>query len=331
MPYDINGLTYTSPNIEDYTLDHLRYVHINKGQRGHPVPTQTLGALEQLPLELLHMILIQLDIPSLIAFARVNRRATLVIDSFPQYKAIRTHAPVTLWGIFTIGAGRWISCQDLYGKLCLAECESCGDFGGYLYLITCHRVCYLCFTEKADYLPLRQADATRKFGLDRYHLEKIPTMKTIPGYYSPRKIKIRDRLTLVDYCAAQETGIAIHGSESKMNEHAEHIQSRKLENYNLRRSKNPEDAENRNPRRPRTEDEFDGKMSNPKRFAAIVRAPFIKPGTEVSELGLHCLACKPHHYDRPLHWRRKFPEKSFKAHIDECGEVIKGKHVRKLG
>ncbi|QKX54494.1 uncharacterized protein TRUGW13939_01581 [Talaromyces rugulosus] len=323
MPYGGNELTYASPNIEDYTLDHIRYVHLDKGQRGHLVPTQRLGALE-----LLHMVLIQLDIPSLTAFRRVNRRATSIVDLVPQYKAITTHAPVTLWGIFTIGTGRWISCQDLYEKLSTAECESCGDFGGYLYLITCCRVCFLCFTVKADYLPLRQADATRKFGLDRSHLENLPTMKTVPGYYSPREIKLRDRLTLVDYRAARRTGIAIHGSESKMNEHSVHIQAKKLEKYNLRRSKHTAGAANPNPRRPRTEDEFDGYSSNPKRFVAIVRAPFLNPGATSLEWGFHCSACRSHHYNRPLHWRRKFTKDSLKAHIEECGEIVDGKHVR---
>jgi hypothetical protein len=56
-----------------------------------------------------------------------------------------------------------------------------GDFGGYLYLITCRRVCFLCFTEKPDYLPLLRADAIRKFGLHNEHTVRLPAMKTVPA------------------------------------------------------------------------------------------------------------------------------------------------------
>jgi hypothetical protein len=87
--------------------------------------------------------------------------------------------------IISIGTGRWISCRDLYEKLCTAECDSCGDFGGYLYLITCRRVCFLCFTEEPDYLPLLRADAIRKFGLHNEHMARLPAMKTVPAWCSP--------------------------------------------------------------------------------------------------------------------------------------------------
>ena len=56
-------------------------------------------------------------------------------------------------------------CLKLYEELSTAECDSCGDYGGYLYLVTCRRVCFLCLTENPDYLPILRADAIRKFGL----------------------------------------------------------------------------------------------------------------------------------------------------------------------
>lgn len=91
----------------------------------------TLGTLEQLPLELLHMILTQLTIRSLTHFRHVNRRALQIVYSIPQYKAIAVYAPASLCGILSIGTGEWMPCQDLHDKLCTAECDSCGDFGGY--------------------------------------------------------------------------------------------------------------------------------------------------------------------------------------------------------
>ena len=39
-----------------------------------------------------------------------------------------------------------ITCEMLYYKLCTAECEQCGDFGSYLYILTYERVCSLCLS-----------------------------------------------------------------------------------------------------------------------------------------------------------------------------------------
>ncbi|KAH2761567.1 hypothetical protein KXW10_000389 [Aspergillus fumigatus] len=316
------------PGLRDHTLDEIRNLCCLDNGRHRPIPKYALGALEQLPLEIINLVLTQLDIRSLTDFRRVNQRALQVVDSIPQYKAIIKHAPASLRGIISIGTGRWISCQDLYEKLCTAECDSCGDFGGYLYLITCRRVCFLCFTEKPDYLPLLRADAIRKFGLRHEHLTRLPAMKSVPGCYSPREIKVRTRLTLFDHDTARQVGVAVHGTVSTMEQYALQMTFQRLERYQSRKSQQTPGAGKSTPRRPRSEDEFDGRMSNPKRFVAIVRAPFLDVRTGSSEWGSHCVACRPYHYNRPLHWRRKFTDKSFEDHIKECGEIIDGKHVR---
>jgi hypothetical protein len=245
-----------------------------------------------------------------------------------QYRAIATHAPVALCGILSIGIGQWISCQDLHDKLCTAECDSCGDFWGYLYLITCRRVCFLCFTEATDYLPLRQVDAIRKFGLSREHLANLPAMKTVSGCYSPRSIKVRKGLTLIDHSAARDAGLAVHGSASAMEEFTSNIALEKLKKYEIRHSQLIARTGRSITRRPRTEDEFDGHTSNPLRFVAIVRAPYLDRRLRSPEWGFHCVGCKLHHYDPPLHWRRRFTDESYKRHITECGQVIGGKHAR---
>lgn len=331
MTDSMNDLTCVYSDQRDRTLDDIgNLCPLDNGRHHHPAPRYTLGALEQLPLELLNMVLVHVDIESLTGFRRVNQRAMQAVDSIPQYKAITTHTPASLRGILSIGTGRWISCRDLHKKLCTAKCDSCGDFGGYLYLITCRRVCFLCFTENTDYLPLRQADAIRKFGLRHEHLASLPSMKTVPGYYSPRQIKLRNRLTLVDHNAARLAGLAIHGSVSKMEQYSLEIISMRLEQYQSRKTQQPTGARQLIPRRPRSEDEFDGRTSNPKRFVAIARAPFLDLRTRSPEWGFHCVACKIHHYNRPLHWRRKFTEETFKSHLRECGEIIDGKHATKV-
>lgn len=321
----ISESTYIFLDIKDNTLDDIDNSH----HLDHPLDFSSLqyglGPLERLPLEIIHLALIWLDLQSLADFRRVNKAARLITNSIPQYRRILAHAPAVVRGCLNIETARFVSCLDLYEALSTAECNSCGDFGGYLYLVTCRRVCFLCFAEKPDYLPVLRDDALRKFGLRSEHLASLPYMKSFPGRYSPRGIKCRQRQTLFDYSTARQTGIAAHGTVGSMEKFASEMASKRLEAYNtklaLRRTKGTR------PRPPRSEDSFDGRCSNPKRFMGIVRAPFFSAQTAFPDWGFHCVACKAHQYGRPLHWRRKYTEHNFQDHVRECGEIIEGKHI----
>lgn len=317
--------TYVFLDIKDNTLDDIDNSCYLDNNFGFHTPRYDLGALDRLPLEIVHLALIRLDMQSLTDFRRVNKRASLVTDSIPQYKRILIHAPASIRGSLNIETARFFSCQDLYEKLSTAECESCGDFGGYLYLVTCRRVCFLCFTEKADYVPLPRKDAIRKFGLRPEHLASLPCLKSFPGRYSPREIKCRRRETLFDYSTARQAGVAVHGTMSSMEEYASNMITKRLKTYNSKVSLRRTGGANL--RLPRSEDVFDGRYSNPKRFMGIIRAPFFNVQTVSPDCGFHCVACKSHHYSRPLHWRRKYTLNNFQDHLRECGEIIGDKHV----
>ncbi|PGG98979.1 hypothetical protein AJ80_09434 [Polytolypa hystricis UAMH7299] len=307
--------TYIFLESRDHTLDDNETLcPLDNGQQPRS-PSSRLGALERLPLEIMSMILIQLEIRSLTDFRRVSQRAKQAVDSIPQYKKIILHAPASIRGTLSIGTGNLFSCQKLYETLCTGECESCGDFGGYLYLITCRRVCFLCFTEKPEYLPLLQTDATQKFRLRHGDTANLPSMRSVPSRYSPRKIKCRTRLTLIDHDATRQFGITMHGTIGAMEQYASEITSEEMEQYHTRKSRHMKDCAIL--RQPRSEDAFDGHSSNPRRFMAIVRAPLLDARTGSPEWGFHCAACGPHHYDRPFHWHRMFTMKSFEDHIRE--------------
>lgn len=129
----------------------------------------------------------------LTTFRHVNGPARWIVNSILQYRKIFTHAPGLIRGCLSVGTGSSYSCRELYETLCTAECESCGDFGGYTYTIACRRVCCLCFTEGKDYVPPLREDAMRKFALSSNGLKALPSMKCAPGRYSPRNIKCRAR------------------------------------------------------------------------------------------------------------------------------------------
>src|SRR6266699_2232047 len=177
--HQFHDLTYPRLRLNDHTLDDNLPAFQCQFEKDHfrlPLTTN-VGTLDALPPELVERILSQLDLRTLTDFRRVNRRATELVNFLPEYKTITTHARNALRGILSIETSRWITCSTLYEKLCTPSCEQCGDFGGYLYLLTCKRVCFLCLSQDKLYLPLLPRHASRKFGLDRQIIEKLPRMR----------------------------------------------------------------------------------------------------------------------------------------------------------
>lgn len=311
----VEGLTYRRPNLKDFTLDDndLTRTCPLDNHRHHIDPKNDLGVLDTLPLELLSSILVQIDLRSLTDFRRINNRSMQVVDSVTEYQSIQRHTPDSLRSILSVGLGSHISAQALFRTLNESRCEECGDFAGFIYLITCKRVCFLCCYEKPRYFPLLISEASRKFGVHRRLFAPLPTVRSIPGCYSPNEYKRKARFTLIDSESARLIGVKYHGSTEAM-EHkvAEEMQRRSESGSNSRQ-------------RPRTSVR-EGRPSDPRRSMAFVRAPWINRSTNTAEWGFHCVACKRQHRCRPLHWRRKYCVETFGDHIEECGRIYDGEH-----
>ncbi|KAI9698312.1 MAG: hypothetical protein M1820_007474 [Bogoriella megaspora] len=158
-------------------------------------PVQDLGRLSALPLEVLTDILLYLDIISLTTFRQVNNCGMLVVDSIPQYKTIYKYCPHVLRGVISIGATHF-DLRTLYQSLYDFRCGTCGNFGGYLYLITCSRVCYTCFTRNNLFLPMTEKCASMSTSLPRNELKKLPHIKSIPdqdGLWCQHRLTLWDR------------------------------------------------------------------------------------------------------------------------------------------
>ncbi|KAK7515044.1 uncharacterized protein IWZ02DRAFT_484055 [Phyllosticta citriasiana] len=183
-------ITFEPHNERSNTLEEVEEFKAFPLYHGHAVkePQQSLGALDTVPLELIQSTLSLVDIPTLQNFRKVNRRALKVVDSMPEYKAVATYAPNALRGIQSIEADRWSTCESLYKALCTAECETCGDFGGFLYLLTCKRVCFLCFTLNDLHRPISFQEATQKFGLRQRTLKKKKKKKNASHEEPSRRI-----------------------------------------------------------------------------------------------------------------------------------------------
>ncbi|GAW24919.1 hypothetical protein ANO14919_145150 [Xylariales sp. No.14919] len=325
----LGHLTYPKLRLKDNLLDENPNVIQFQSKYGsfqlHEPPTTNLGTLSRLPLELLQQVLYQLDIATIVDFRRVNRQAFTILDSVSAYHAVAKHARNALCGIIAIVTGKWITCGTLYKKLSTPGCEICGDFGGYLYLLTCKRVCFLCLSENPLYLPLRISHACRKFGLGSEIVNKLPCMRVIPGTYSPNEKKVA-RCILVDYESARIAGITAHGSISAMTRFVSDLQTQKDEKYNARKAAALSLGDrSTHIRRPPALDPYDALSGNPFRFGAIARVACLDIATQELERGFHCLGCE-RAKRLPLHYRRKFMVASFKDHLAQYGGIKNGEH-----
>ncbi|KAI3335105.1 hypothetical protein F4824DRAFT_166216 [Ustulina deusta] len=198
-PSQLEAYAYRKSRIVDYTLDDADLetrCPLDNGR--HLIPPQdSLGQLDMLPLELLTCIFLTLDLPSLTIFRRVNRRAMGLVDSLHQYQMVLKHCPNVLRAIISIDA-RYFDCRTLYKTLSTTKCEACDRFGGYLYLITCKRVCYFCFTLNPDYFPVSATRAAKHLGLPRKEIKHLPHILSLPGKYTTFCKLSRNRMTLFD-------------------------------------------------------------------------------------------------------------------------------------
>ena len=271
-----------------------------------------LGTLDILPLEVLQQVLAQLDLRSFMNFQYLNHMSGAVAESVPEYKAVVKNATNALRGIISVGLGEWITCEMLFDELCTEKCVQCGDFGGFLYLLTCERVCYRCFANEKKYLPLRRSHAVRKFGINRQTLKTLPRMRSIPGSYSTKRFHVSEKILLIDREATHQAGVDLYGSSAAMEAYTALVLTRKQREYIKRAGKDWR------VRRPETEDPRDAHEENPLRFMAVVRAPWLKRASQEIEWGFHCCGCATGgEWHLPVN-QRLFTVSSFNEHVREC-------------
>lgn len=289
---------YTKQPICDNTLDNAQLetrcpLDNGRHRNASVLARYSVGLLDQLPAELLIQVLLQIDIPSLTRFRRVNRRALELVNSVPQYSAVVKHCPNIIRAILSIQADAF-DCITLYSTLSTTRCSTCELFGDHLYLIDCRRVCYFCFTRHLDYFPLTTAQASTFFtptqrgnaitSRQLLHMAKPPSILSLPGRYctawgSGGGNLARKRLRLFDRHAA------VHGP-----------------------------ADSGLPR-------LDKTTREPRRFMAIITAPYLFNAGQHADWGYFCVGCKEEMEEKTKHFRIKYTREEIAAHIARYGPV----------
>lgn len=272
--------TFRKLSILDYTLDEAELTTqcpLDNGR--HAVqPRYLLGRLDSLPGELLDEVLVSLDLQTLTSFRLVNHRAMSLVDSLHEYAAVLRHCPDVIRAVVSIHADSF-SCQTLYDTLSTSRCSTCERFGAHLYLVTCRRVCYFCFTQRLDYFPVSAAQAAQYTGLERGELETLPRVLSLLGRYTGERKFLRSRVLLFDRRA--------------MLGRVSDAAAQALEEATRQR---------------------DLKTGEPRRHVAIISAPYLVSSGQAADWGFYCAVCRDMK-EPATHFRNKLTRDDMLDHI----------------
>lgn len=179
-----SGIAYRCKNLHDHVLsfypDSLNYEPIGKSSK-RPLKKAPKGPLKKgpkrrrtrnplitrLPLELLHLILLNLDLASLEMLSRVDRKLRDLVRSLPAYSLLREHTPDTIRLIFATRVASHFPINQIFTEFCQPWCRTCREFGSYLYLPTVTRTCCKCFYLRPEYQVSPVKDVCLRFGLTK--------------------------------------------------------------------------------------------------------------------------------------------------------------------
>jgi hypothetical protein len=198
----------------DYVLDGVINIEpANPSAIVRDSTKSTIGVLDILPLEILQCILNTLNFVSLSHLSRVSLLGNEVVRSLPAYKQLMEHAPHALAALGRTSLLKLHSANTIYGIFLEETCVSCGNYGSFLFLITCERCCYECLWLNPSLWVTFISDATNFFDLTLSQTKSLPIMRSIPGTYNIEHRRSRRRpLELTSVKAAKELTIKVHGS-----------------------------------------------------------------------------------------------------------------------
>ncbi|EGD89401.2 uncharacterized protein TERG_05643 [Trichophyton rubrum CBS 118892] len=146
------------------------------------VSSSSIGALDALPLELLHLILEQTDILSLLRFARTSLRARSVLSSLHAYNFLLAHAPDALRQLALANLLAAHETRSIYTALLSTACSSClqPSRATHFYLPSAQRICYSCRTLNPGLWLIPLSFARRCFRLSASSTAKLPLLHFRP-------------------------------------------------------------------------------------------------------------------------------------------------------
>ncbi|PLB50893.1 hypothetical protein P170DRAFT_425190 [Aspergillus steynii IBT 23096] len=318
------------PNERVLSSQDLNPNHAKKSKAPRKMATEVnlMPALlfDLLPIEVLHMILMNLDILSIKNFRRANKTGRLVVESLSAYSLLRTHASTTLRIIDTVKYSQHCPIGQLFAEFCHPWCRTCGDFGPFLYLLRLRRSCYKCNFFGEEYAVARTTDLRLYYGLPRQQLLPLPMIHSLkPGKYC-----------IADVVQAKASGMRLHGSEENMKRILEDTMKRRKVELDARLGRWGREGYGQKPRPASTVGIYyiENGGNQDLRMQATVTFPYWDPKTQRLEPGVYCRACTYRseevlmdtlysYKDTPSQtaYHRAFLERDIPEHFRTCSAV----------
>lgn len=264
-------------------------------------PVSGLGILECLPAELISLVLYNLDILSYSRFRQVNRRARVCSTALREYELVAKYGLEGLRGLLRGGLAHKFTIMDLYRPLIAYDCELCGMFGGFLYLITVTRCCFACIQDSPQLRVICTSAYSKVGGGSTARLNNIlgPPLRTVPGIYSMMERPARRPKDLRNEWEAITTMVTRSPYVVSTEARAEEIESRKRI-YSAKRQ------EQKN-----------------QRFMASTAFPWYDIHNNKIERGVSCKGCQVRvetSYGKHADRDRVFSATGFLSHFAHCVE-----------
>jgi hypothetical protein len=260
------------------------------------------GALNRLPLEVMHNLLGYLDIAAIGYFRCLSWNTRVIVDLFPPYRDLATHASSVLRVLYATHLASTYSVWQLYTVLTNDRCVCCEAFGPFLSLITCERCCFSCLYD-SKMAPTTLAIAAATFGLSKNKIEqKIPVVETLPGIYTI----LRKKRTRALKAVSVEKVLALAVEKVNKTQYAE------------------EDVAKLDERARR----FFRDYNDPLRFMVSTPIPYLNTRDRRTELGVWCRGCEWEWRGSmgqtwSSHFRRRvldtaYSKEEYLRHFEEC-------------
>lgn len=162
-----------------------------------PTAVAELGSLDRLPTELLHDVLLRLDMQTIFKLRQTSLRAREVVDSLTQYQMVALHGLRLFCALLRTRFAVHITLDDFYDALSTKTCAICGQFGGFIFLLTWTRCCFQCLLRAEETRAQTLASAQKELHLNKAELGHLRTFRTLPGTYSMEENIRRSRIKLV--------------------------------------------------------------------------------------------------------------------------------------
>ena len=270
-----------------------------------PGAAATLGALDKLPLELIHYVFSSLGLRSLVNVKRTCLRGAVLVESLPEFRDLVRHAPDALAALGCTGLLQHHSARTLHHVLLSSQCVSCLGFGPYLFLPTCERCCHDCLQKNQSLWVMPLSEVRECFVLYSGSMRHLPVMRSQPGTYAngDRAFFYQAQYELVSVKAAKQLSLRVHRTDQAMKLHLYnrwqcHLTREEYEALKWLQAAplEPIDQETLDSQVDRPTDEYCGMAS--------ISFPSLSRGARVADRGIWCLGCERVYTD----WQ--YPEES---------------------